>query len=62
VSNVLLAPKIPAAIPLPAIEPARPIKTVRKNGIGSGPGSAKRAAAPIRKPERIAETIAPNTS
>src|SRR5436305_13458399 len=41
----------------PAIEPARPIDSVSQTGIGSGPGIASRASAPVTKPEkRIART------
>src|SRR6266536_4117807 len=49
-------------MPMPAAEPAKPIRTVRKKGIGSGPGIARRARAPIRKPAATPETIAPNTA
>src|SRR4051812_40361693 len=48
-------------MPTPAAEPVSPISTVSERGIGSGPGTARRARPPITKPDRTAETIVPST-
>src|SRR2546428_13298969 len=49
---------MPAARAPPASEPQKPISTVSQNGIGSGPGVARRPSEPIRNPEAMTETIA----
>src|SRR5437867_9951920 len=46
-------------MPPPTAEPASPIRTVSQNGIGSGPGTANRAAPPIRKPDSTTARIPP---
>src|SRR5437764_5066314 len=47
-------------MPTPAAEPVRPISTVSEKGIGSGPGTARRARLPNTKPAATAERIAPS--
>jgi hypothetical protein len=42
-------------IPAPMSVPPRPITTVSQAGIGSGPGTAKRASAPVTKAVRMIE-------
>ena len=42
----------------PTIDPVSPIASVSQTGIGSGPGTASRASAPVKNPEiRIATTM-----
>src|SRR5712691_5701822 len=50
---VAFQPQIAAAIAPPPHEPARPIVTVSHTGIGSGPGTARRASAPVTKPSTM---------
>ena len=50
-----------AVMPPPIADPPKPIKTVNQKGIGSGPGIARRASAPIRKPAATTERMAPST-
>src|SRR3954452_15617664 len=45
-------------MPKPASDPPRPMSTVSQAGIGSGPGTAKRASAPVRKPVSRIESTA----
>ena len=48
-----------STIPVPAAKPTRPIVIVVTGGIGSGPGSAKRASAPVMKAMKSAPITAP---
>ena len=46
-------------MPPPTTVPPRPITTVSHAGIGSGPGTAKRASAPVMNAEARAAMIVP---
>src|SRR5690242_16799626 len=52
-------PAIPSAIAPPMNDPRRPIAIVSQIGIGSGPGSASRASAPVMNPVTMTEITAP---
>src|SRR3954452_7083218 len=54
-------PVIARTIPPPITVPTRPIATVSHAGIGSGPGTAKRASAPVMKAEARAAMTLPST-
>jgi hypothetical protein len=55
-----LRPPIARTIPVPPTKPTRPIVSVSHGGIGSGPGSAKRASAPVMKAMKSAPITAPS--
>src|SRR5262249_558691 len=46
----------------PPPDPASPIATVSQIGIGSGPGTASRASAPVKNPASMIATTAPTIS
>src|ERR671936_1262699 len=54
-------PQIAIASAPPAAEPASPIATVSQTGIGSGPGTARRARPPVMKPNTMIMSTEPST-
>ena len=53
-------PTAATTIPQPMSEPARPIATVSHAASGPGPGTAKRASAPVTKAERSRAMMLPS--
>src|SRR3979490_3074568 len=53
-------PTVRITIPPPTTVPPRPIATVSHAGIGSGPGTAKRASAPVMNADAIAAMTVPS--
>ncbi len=53
-------PTAATTIPQPMSEPARPMLTVSHAGIGSGPGTANRASAPVTNAERSRAMMLPS--
>src|SRR5437899_2844470 len=58
---LLVRPITPSAIAPPTADPPRPNSVVSQIGIGSGPGTAQRASAPMMKPEKRKARIVPST-
>src|SRR5512132_1551477 len=54
-------PQMAIASPPPAAEPTRPIAIVSQTGIGSGPGTARRARLPVMNPNSMIMRMEPNT-
>src|SRR5437870_660301 len=59
-SLVALRPQIATAIAPPEIDPVSPIAIVSHAGMGSGPGTASRASAPVTNPMAITAITVPN--
>ena len=60
--DVAVVAEIASPTTAPTIEPARPIASVSQIGIGSGPGIASRASAPVMKPGQDDATTKPTLS